>query len=74
MKKRIVICSDGTWNRPEQDPKKDIPTLIREGKPRDQAVAIALETERKRKGKSKTKRRKKRRAMKRELGDGFQSK
>ncbi|MDA3837966.1 MAG: hypothetical protein PF574_03180 [Candidatus Delongbacteria bacterium] len=23
MKKRIVICADGTWNRPEKDLKKD---------------------------------------------------
>ena len=23
MKKRIVICADGTWNRPEQNPKKN---------------------------------------------------
>ena len=28
MKKRIVICADGTWNRPEEDPKKDFPTNI----------------------------------------------
>lgn len=28
MKKRIVICADGTWNRPEQDPKKDFPTNV----------------------------------------------
>ncbi len=26
--KRIVICSDGTWNRPEKDLKKDIPTNV----------------------------------------------
>jgi uncharacterized protein (DUF2235 family) len=23
--KRIVICADGTWNRPEQDLAKDAP-------------------------------------------------
>jgi uncharacterized protein (DUF2235 family) len=28
MKKRIVICADGTWNRPEVDPKKDVPTNV----------------------------------------------
>lgn len=28
MQKRIVICADGTWNRPEQDLKKDIPTNV----------------------------------------------
>ena len=26
--KRIVICADGTWNRPEQDPAKDFPTNV----------------------------------------------
>ena len=26
--KRIVICADGTWNRPEQDLKKDFPTNV----------------------------------------------
>lgn len=26
MKKRIVICADGTWNRPEEDLTKDFPT------------------------------------------------
>ena len=26
--KRIVICADGTWNRPEEDPKKDFPTNV----------------------------------------------
>ena len=28
MKKRIVICADGTWNRPEQDLKRDHPTNV----------------------------------------------
>ena len=28
MSKRIVICADGTWNRPEKDLKKDFPTNI----------------------------------------------
>lgn len=28
MKKRIVICADGTWNRPEKDPRKDFPTNV----------------------------------------------
>lgn len=28
MKKRIVICADGTWSRPEKDPKKDVPTNV----------------------------------------------
>jgi uncharacterized protein (DUF2235 family) len=39
MKRRIVICADGTWNRPEKDLKKDTPTnvlrLARAIKPRD---------------------------------------
>lgn len=26
--KRIVICADGTWNRPEKNLKKDIPTNV----------------------------------------------
>ena len=26
--KRIVICADGTWNRPEKDLKKDHPTNV----------------------------------------------
>lgn len=26
--KRIVICADGTWNRPEEDLKKDVPTNV----------------------------------------------
>ena len=26
--KRIVICSDGTWNRPEKDLGKDQPTNV----------------------------------------------
>ena len=28
MPKRIVICADGTWNRPEKDPQKDHPTNV----------------------------------------------
>ncbi|MBT3312103.1 MAG: DUF2235 domain-containing protein [Desulfobacterales bacterium] len=28
MKKRIVICADGTWNKPESDLKKDFPTNV----------------------------------------------
>ena len=28
MKKRIVICADGTWNRPERNPKEDVPTNV----------------------------------------------
>ena len=28
MNKRIVICADGTWNRPEKDIKEDFPTNI----------------------------------------------
>lgn len=28
MKKRIVICADGTWNSPEKDPKFDIPSNV----------------------------------------------
>jgi len=28
MKKRIVICADGTWNRPEEDISKDFPTNV----------------------------------------------
>lgn len=26
--KRIVVCSDGTWNRPEEDLAKDVPTNV----------------------------------------------
>lgn len=26
--KRIVICADGTWNRPEENPKEDHPTNV----------------------------------------------
>jgi uncharacterized protein (DUF2235 family) len=26
--KRIVICADGTWNRPEEDLEKDYPTNV----------------------------------------------
>lgn len=28
MPKRIVICADGTWNRPEKDLSKDFPTNV----------------------------------------------
>lgn len=28
MKRRIVICADGTWNRPELDPDRDSPTNV----------------------------------------------
>ncbi|QSP95785.1 DUF2235 domain-containing protein [Marinobacter salinisoli] len=28
MAKRIVICADGTWNRPEEDLQKDYPTNV----------------------------------------------
>ncbi|HHJ34422.1 MAG TPA: DUF2235 domain-containing protein [Gammaproteobacteria bacterium] len=28
MSKRIVICADGTWNRPEKNLKKDFPTNV----------------------------------------------
>lgn len=28
MRKRIVICADGTWNRPEEDLAKDVPTNV----------------------------------------------
>jgi len=28
LKKRIVICSDGTWNKPEEDLNKDFPTNV----------------------------------------------
>lgn len=28
MSKRIVICADGTWNRPEEDVEKDTPTNV----------------------------------------------
>lgn len=28
MLKRIVICADGTWNRPEKDPQKEWPTNV----------------------------------------------
>ncbi len=28
VKKRIVICADGTWSRPEKDLKKDFPTNV----------------------------------------------
>lgn len=28
MPKRIIVCADGTWNRPEEDVKKDVPTNV----------------------------------------------
>ncbi len=28
MGKRIVICADGTWNRPEVDLQEDFPTNV----------------------------------------------
>jgi uncharacterized protein (DUF2235 family) len=28
MSKRIVICADGTWNRPEKNLEKDVPTNV----------------------------------------------
>lgn len=28
MKKRIIICADGTWNRPESNPEKDVPSNV----------------------------------------------
>ena len=28
MKKRTIICADGTWNRPEKNPDKDFPTNV----------------------------------------------
>lgn len=28
MTKRIVVCADGTWNRPEKDIEKDFPTNV----------------------------------------------
>lgn len=28
MVKRLVICADGTWNRPEDDLQKDVPTNV----------------------------------------------
>ena len=28
MNKRIVICADGTWNRPEKNLKEDVPTNV----------------------------------------------
>lgn len=27
-RRRIVVCSDGTWNRPEKNPEKDFPTNV----------------------------------------------
>lgn len=41
--KRIVICADGTWNRPEKDLEQDFPTnvlkIARAIKPRDKDVS-----------------------------------
>ena len=28
MKKRIVVCADGTWNRPGKNLKEDVPTNV----------------------------------------------
>jgi len=28
MVKRLVVCADGTWNRPEEDLQKDVPTNV----------------------------------------------
>lgn len=28
MQKRIVVCADGTWSRPEKNPEKDFPTNV----------------------------------------------
>lgn len=28
MNKRIVVCADGTWNRPEKNPGKDFTTNV----------------------------------------------
>lgn len=28
MKKRIVVCADGTWNRPEEDVQTDVPSNV----------------------------------------------
>ena len=28
MKKRIVVCADGTWNRPEKNLKEDVPSNV----------------------------------------------
>ena len=28
MRKRIVVCADGTWSRPEKDLRKDVPTNV----------------------------------------------
>ena len=27
-RRRIVVCADGTWNRPERDPDRDVPTNV----------------------------------------------
>ncbi|MGI9344448.1 MAG: DUF2235 domain-containing protein [Gammaproteobacteria bacterium] len=28
MRRRIVVCADGTWQRPEADPDRDVPTNV----------------------------------------------
>lgn len=28
MQRRIVVCADGTWSRPERDPRHDVPTNV----------------------------------------------
>lgn len=28
MKKRLVVCADGTWNRPEKNLKEDVPSNV----------------------------------------------
>ncbi len=28
MNKKIIICADGTWNRPEKDIREDFPTNV----------------------------------------------
>jgi len=28
MNRRIVVCADGTWNRPEKNPREDFPTNV----------------------------------------------
>ncbi|MFO7955332.1 T6SS phospholipase effector Tle1-like catalytic domain-containing protein, partial [Thioalkalivibrio sp.] len=28
MMRRIVVCADGTWNRPEEDVESDVPTNV----------------------------------------------
>lgn len=33
MMANIVVCADGTWNRPEEDVEKDQPTNVRISQP-----------------------------------------